>query len=544
MIWANAHDFSTRFACLHDLRAFNNALMFFLPSVHTVPMQDYDRFVALSALTPRAAAAQRRAVFLPAPRFAVIATEPGRELERSLQRQTYDRYVLSGLHRRVDADYYLFLPGASRLRPDALFRLAAAAGGGRELIYADEDVLLRGRRRSPRFKPDFSPHTLLAHDYLGRGVCLSRSLLSACGGWPGPTAARRYAFLLRAAAMAERIEHLPFVLFSLPPEGPCTDPGPLKSFLGGNALVLPGPCPGTFLPRFSLRGEPLVSVVASDEGGPDALQRTLLAVEQRMQLPRYELVVAAAKPLTPFLRALENRGVTVLSRPGAGLSALWNDAARAARGKLLLFLRGGVEPLSPDFGQRLAEWAARPDVGAAAPLVVDGSDRILSLGTAVGLFGGLGSPGFGLTEEALRRACPRLLCPRDVSCLGPWALMLRRDAFLSSGSFDPALRELGYAEELCLRLGRRGLSSLCAPGVRFRLPELPTVTPDEDDLRRCRDLFYPLLRRGDPFYNPNLSLSSPLPRPALPPRTPLLLHAPDRWPPYTAADPKLPEKNY
>lgn len=507
-------------------------------------MQDYDRFVALSALTPQAAAAQRRAVFLSAPRFAVIQTEPGRALEDSLRRQTYDRCVLSGLDRRVDGDYYLFLPGDSELRPDALFRLAAAVGGGRELLYADEDVLLWGRRRSPRFKPDFSPHTLLAHDYLGRGVCLSRPLLSACGGWPGPTAACRYAFWLRAAALAERIAHLPFVLFSLPPEEPCANPGPLKRFLGGDALVLPGPCPGTFLPRFSLPGEPLVSVVASDESGPDALKRTLLAVEQRIQLPRYELVLAVSKPLTPFLRALAGSGVTVLSRPGASPSALWNAAAQAARGRFLLFLRGGAEPLSPDFGQRLAEWAARPDVGAAAPLVVDGADRVLSLGTAVGLFGGLGSPGFGLGSEELRRACPRLLCPRDVSCLGPWALMLRREVFLAAGGFDPALKELGYAEELCLRLGRRGLFSLCAPGVRFRLPALPTVTPDENDLARCRDLFYPLLRRGDPFYNPNLSLTSSLPRPALPPRPPLLLHAPDRWPPYSSADPKLMQKNY
>ena len=36
--------------------------------------------------------------------------------------------------------------------------------------------------------------------------------------------------------------------------------------------------------------------------------------------------------------------------------------------------------------------------------------------------------------------------------------MLRREVFLAAGGFDPALKELGYAEELCLRLGRRGLS--------------------------------------------------------------------------------------
>ena len=498
-------------------------------------MQDYDRFVALATLTPQAAAAQKRAAFLAAPRFAVIATSRGRALGASLREQTYAKYLLSDLSRWVEADYYLFLPGEGRLAPDALFRLATAAGGGRELLYADEDALIRGRRGDPRFKPAFSPHTLLSYDYLGRGACVSRALLWAAGGWPGPDAAHRYAFWLRAAALAERVEHLPFVLFSLPPEGPCADPSPLKNALGRDALILPGPASGTFLPRFGVKGEPLVSVIATDENGPDALRRTLLAVEQRMQLPRYELMVAAARPLTSFLRALQDSGVTVLARPDASPAALWNDGARAARGRFLLFLHGGCVPLSPDFGQRLTEWADRPDVGAVGPLVLDGEDRILSLGTAVGLFGGLGSPGFGLSPRELLPACPTLLCPRDVSALSPWALAIRRDRFLSAGGFDPSLGHLGYAEELCLRLHRRGLFSLCVPSVRFRLPALMPSVPDALNLRHCRDAFYPLLRQGDPFYNPTLRMASPLPRPALPPRPPLLRHAPDRWPPYFSA---------
>ena len=494
-------------------------------------MEDYDRFVRLAALTPEAAAAQRRTVFLAAPRFAIIATEPGRTLGESLARQTYTHFILSDLSRRVDGDYYLFLPGGTRLAPDALFRLAMAAGGGEELLYADEDVLLHGRRCRPRFKPDFSPHTLLSHDYMGRSLCVSRALLRAVGSWPGPDAAHRYVFTLRAAALAARVVHLPFVLFSLPAEAPCLDPWPLKRQLG-DALILPGPCPGTFLPRFSVRGEPLVSVIVSGAAGSDALKSTLLAVEQRMQLPRYELIPAIGGPLTPFLRALRDRGVPVVRRPGANPCTLWNEAARFARGRFLLFLRGGVEPLSSDFGQRLTEWAGRPDIGAVAPLVQDSQGCVLSTGTVVGLFGGLGSPGFGLVEDRLRTVCPELLCPRDVSCLPPWAMMIRRDRFLSGGGFDESLGYLGYAEELCLRLRRRGLYSLCVPGVRFRLPALPDLRPDEANLRRCRDVFYPLLRTGDPFYDPNLSMVSPLPRPALPPRSPLLLHAPDHWPPF------------
>ncbi len=504
-------------------------------------MQDYDRYVALATLTGEAAAVQRRTAFLSAPRFAIIQTEPGRQLQQSLDQQTYSRFTLTDLSRRVEADHYLFLPGAAHLAPDALFRLAKAAGGGRELLYTDEDVLDHGRRCCPRFKPDFSPHTLLGYDYLGRGVCLSRSLLRMMGGWPGPGPDRRYAFWLRAVSLADRVVHVPFVLFSLPPESPCTDPRPVQEALDHTALILPGPCPGTFLPRFSVRGEPLLSVIVSDDTGSDGLKRSLLAVEQRIQLPRYELIAAARSPLTPFLRALSSNGVTVIRRPDASLCALWNAAAGAARGRFLLFLHGGCEPLSPDFAQRLTEWADQPDVGAAAPLVLDSQGRILSTGTVVGLLGGLGSPGFSLTEAQLRSVCPQLLCPRNVSCLPPWALALRRARFLSVGGFDPSLGRLGYAEELCFRLQRRSLFSLCIPTIRFRLLEQVVPVPDNANLTRCRDIFYPLLRRGDPFYNPNLSMMSPLPCPALPPRPPLQFHTRDRWPPIFSSSA---QKNY
>ena len=86
-------------------------------------MQEYDRFVALSILTPQAAAAQRRAVFLAAPRFAVIETARGRILRASLKKQTYTKYVLSDLSRWVEADYYLCRAtsfGEKHLMPDEI----------------------------------------------------------------------------------------------------------------------------------------------------------------------------------------------------------------------------------------------------------------------------------------------------------------------------------------------------------------------------------------------------------------------------------------
>ena len=110
-------------------------------------MQDYDRFIALSTLPPEAAAAQRRTVFLSAPQFAVVQTEPGQALEASLKQQTYTRYVLSDLAHLPNADYYLFLPGTARLSAAAARRSASIQGAP---IYSKG---MQVPRPSDRFVP-------------------------------------------------------------------------------------------------------------------------------------------------------------------------------------------------------------------------------------------------------------------------------------------------------------------------------------------------------------------------------------------------------
>ena len=503
-------------------------------------MEDYQQYIRLSTLTNRAAQEQRRTRFFPSPRFVLVQTEPGGTLQASLQGQTYRNFVLTDLSRRVEGDYYLFLPGEGRLQPEALFRLAMGAQGGADLLYADEDVRIGNRRTRPAFKPDYSPHTLLCRDYLGRGVCLSRWLLKRLGTWPGPGPGERYACWLKAAELSCRVEHVPFLLFSLPPEEGTLGPEPVDRALrrrGQGAMVLPGPIQNSFLPRLSVPGEPLVSIIVVHEGSDEQLKATLLALEQRMQLPRFQFLVPTGGPLTPFLLALREAGIPVLEQPGAPLGALLQAGAQRAGGRFLLFVRPGCLPLSPDYAQRLTEWAQAPAVGAVGPLVLDGQERLLNWGTVLGQGGGLGSPGQGLPFSSAKAAWPHWLCPRDVSALSYEALLLRRDRLFSVGGFCRDM-DLGALEELCLRLRQKGLFCLCAPGVRF-MRTAPAVSRPQTRAQeqRCRDAFYPLLLRGDPFFNPNLSLLSPVPRPALPPRPPLTLHAPGVWEPIF-------EKNY
>ena len=61
-------------------------------------------------------------------------------------------------------EFLAFLDDDDELAEDALFRVAevVASNPGVQMIYTDEDLMYKGRRILPKFKPDWSPDLLLS----------------------------------------------------------------------------------------------------------------------------------------------------------------------------------------------------------------------------------------------------------------------------------------------------------------------------------------------------------------------------------------------
>jgi len=114
-------------------------------------------------------------------------------------------------------DYLLFLDQDDELAPDALgeIALALAAAPDADLLYTDDDKIdVDGRRYAPQFKPDWSPELLLSYMYLSHAFVVRRSLFAAHGGFrTGFEGSQDYDFALRAGERAERVVHVPLVLY-------------------------------------------------------------------------------------------------------------------------------------------------------------------------------------------------------------------------------------------------------------------------------------------------------------------------------------------
>ena len=247
------------------------------------------------------------------------------------------------------------------LEPTAVRRLARAlesASAG--LAYADHDALGEdGQHGDPWFVPDWSPHRILAQDYIGGGFLVrdSQALRSALDSDPGAVGspAWRYALLLRLTEAVEAVVHVPLPLWSCPSRtrrDPDAEAEVVETELERRGILgaevetqagSTGPLRRIHWPAPS--APPLVSIIVPTTGRRDLVVDLLDLLEQGTSYQPTELVVLDnSRGRNPDgIALLENAGATVVERDEAfNWARLSNAGAARAAGDLLLFLNDDV----------------------------------------------------------------------------------------------------------------------------------------------------------------------------------------------------------
>ena len=454
------------------------------PPVASAEADEYDAWCAAR----RRSAGTRYAGVGQGPRFSVIVSVADgnrrwlAECLASVHGQTYeasqviviDEDRVAARTRAVSGasgDYLLFVDGSDLLDPYALAAFAQASDGGRaDLLYADEDRIdAEGRRRDPDFKPAFSPTKLAASNYIGRPVAMRRALFERIDG---ARAEGDHDLLLRAVAPDPKVVHVPDVLYHRRLEAdPSSDGCRTQAEMGDQRRRAQ---------RLGASAE--ISVLVLGEGAT----------------PEHELrsIWAGCECLV----APEGGGSA-----GQGLEAL----ARRASGEVLLIVSSELRPVDR-WRDSLVASVRDPAIGLVGGRLRYHDGRLHSAGLVLGIAGAVGrwqhgrpasDPGYGNW----------IALPHEVSALPCQFLGVRREVFLAEGGFDPAFGSRGFDVDLALRLtARLGLRHVYLPetGGWFvaSYPELALEAWSLDDLMLLWGRWGAVIRRGDPYMNPNLSL--------------------------------------
>jgi O-antigen biosynthesis protein len=435
----------------------------------------------------------------------------------------------------IEDGFVAVVRAGDRLAPSAAAALRSALDREPEagLVYSDEDVLNHAAERcNPIFKPDWSPETFRAVDYLGNLTAFRLSLVREVGGFrPEFGEAAVYDLALRVVEKAVSVRHVPLVLYhARTPSGARLD----SDATGARAVrehlerlhipadIEPGLVPGARQVRYRV-GRPLTSIIIPSKDQPRLLERCVESL-LNCDYSNQEIVLVDTGSVTAEAQALNAR---LAGRPGVRLlpwdrpfnySAVNNFAASQARGEVLALLNDDTEVITPDWLERMLEHALRPEIGAVGAKLLYSNGTVQHAGVVV-----------GLKEDTLcghfLRAAPGddpgydqgLAVARNVSAVTAACLVIRRSVYEEVSGFEEQFAGDFNDIDLCLKVRQRGYQVIWTPHARLYHHECQTRGTIFNAARHTLfalerllflDRWGDLLARGDPFYSPHLNHDS------------------------------------
>lgn len=432
-------------------------------------------------------------------------------------------------------DFVAFLDHDDEISPEALYEVARLLNTNPELdfIYSDEDRIdERGMRSEPFFKPDWSPELLMSYNYVPHLSVFRRSIMQEIGGFRlGYDGSQDYDLVLRFTERTERIGHLPKVLYSWrKAKGSAASSTNAKPYAYKAAIkalqeaskrrgfdaevkeIGPG---GRYRVRHRLKERPIVSILIPTKNS-SLLEKCLRSL-MRSTYPNLEVLVLDSSDGERVREvAAKFKNCRVLRSPDSApfnYSKVNNWAAQMATGEYILFLNDDTEVIEPSWIEALLEHAQRPGVGAVGAKLVYPSGYVQHAGVILGLRGpaehyaGIRADDPGYYDLAA--------VVRNCAAVTAACMMVKKKLFIDQGMFDESLGRAWQDVDFCLRLGQSGYRTVYTPFARLQHRHGATrgigdKSADED---QARELFlsrwHPLIERGDPYYNPNLSRDTP-----------------------------------
>jgi len=435
-------------------------------------------------------------------------------------------------------EYIAFLDHDDLLTADALYEnMKVICGEGADFIFSDEDKTDETASRffEPHFKPGFSPDYLRSNNYICHLAVVSKEVADKIGlldtAYNG---AQDFDFVLRATEKAEKICHIPKILYHWRIHAASTasdiankayaidagrraiDAHLTRMNLAGNAEETK--YPGWCRVRYALLSKPLVSIVIPSKDHTADLSACLRSIQTKSTYENFEIIVAENNSEDPktfaFYDKIKDARVRVIRYEGPfNFSKINNFAAGHANGEYLLFLNNDTEVLSPGWLEEMLMYAQRPDVGAVGAKLCYKDLTVQHAGVVVtALKDSAAHHVFVGTHKDYHGYFGRLAVAQNYSAVTGACLMTAKRVFKKLNGFDESLAVNFNDIDYCLRAIDEGLRVVWTPFAElFHYESKSRGSGDTERLFKESAAFsekwVKYAETGDPFYNPNFDPS-------------------------------------
>lgn len=444
---------------------------------------------------------------------------------------------------RAAGDYVMEIGQEDMLAPDALFEIVKLWDSIRnvDIIYTDEDsVDVTGKIfTDPLLKPDYNLYMLRSMNYIGHGFAVKKEIVQKIGGMRKKLGkAQDYDFVLRCCEMAKEICHIPRVLYHCRAQAELKEePSVIREQwdMGKEALmehyrrmkvdaeVEWAQEQQTYRTKWKCKGLPKVSVIIPNMDHTEDLEKCIRSIADKTEYGNYEIIIVEnnsqeKKTFSCYDKLLrEYPQVRVLNwKDEFNYAAINNFAVRETDGEYLLFLNNDTEVISRGWMKEMLGICQQPQVGIVGAKLYYPDDTIQHAGVIIGLSGiaghlFLGEPGKDNGYMA------RAGIMQNLSAVTAACMMTSRVAFTEVGGFDEKLKVALNDVDYCLKVVKSGRMVVYTPHAELYhyesksrgLEDTPQKKARYDgEVQYFKERWAKVLEKPDPFYHPNLSLTS------------------------------------
>lgn len=413
-----------------------------------------------------------------------------------------------------------------------------------EVLYSDEDKMTMDGHKffQPHFKPDYNVDLLCTVNYICHLFVAKKTLIDEVGMLRREfDGAQDYDFIFRCVehAGAEKIHHIPKILYHWRCHEDSTSENPeskLYAFdagqravqahydrIGVKVEVSKGEFLGLYRTKFLRDYDPLISIIIPNKDHIDDLKRCIDSIEAKSTYTNYEYIIvennSEEKETFAYYEQLEavNPKVHVVYYKGHfNYSAINNFGVQYAKGEYFLLLNNDTEIINDDCLEELLGYCTREDVGAVGARLYYEDDTIQHAGVVIG-FGGIAGHCFVQQKRGFTGYCHRIICAQDYSAVTAACMMVKREAFEKVGGLSEELQVAFNDIDFCMKLRQAGYLIVYNPYAELYHYESKSRgledTPEKvarfnQEIATFEKRWPDILKNGDPFYNPNLTLDS------------------------------------
>ena len=437
-------------------------------------------------------------------------------------------------------DYIGLLDHDDLLTPDALYEVVKAINENDrpQVLYSDEDKVTMdlSEHFQPHMKPDYNKDLLRSNNYITHFFVAERMLVEEVGGENGEyNGAQDYDLILKCTERAKGIVHIPRILYHWRVHKASTADNPaskMYAFEAGKRAIEDhlkrcrelGEVShekdlGFYRVKYQMQGNPLISIIIPNKDQVESLDKCLKSIE-KSSYKNYEIIIvennSTEDATFAYYKKIESDKIRIVYWPDEfTYSAINNFGMKHARGDYLLLLNNDVEVITTDWLEELTANCQRRDVGIVGARLYYPDDTIQHAGIVIGIGGVAGALFVGM-PRMFTGYLHKAAIQQDLSAVTAACMMVKRSVYEELGGLEEELKVAFNDVDFCLRAREKGYLVVYDPNVElYHFESRSRGTEDskekvrrfQNEIEYMRSHWLGLLKKGDPMYNPNLTLT-------------------------------------